>query len=64
MEELDHFLYPKAKREEADGVAWVFTSADSDLVQYPFTFFPLEPSDVRLKVLHTSLCASDLLHAR
>ena len=57
-------MYPKAKREEADAVAWVFTGPNSDLVQYPFKFFDVEPSDVRLKVLHTALCHSDLLHAR
>jgi len=57
-------MYPKAKREEADGVAWVFTDAKSDLVQYPFKFFDPEPCDVRLKVLHTALCQSDCLHAR
>jgi NADPH:quinone reductase-like Zn-dependent oxidoreductase len=64
MEELDHFIYPKAKLEEADAVAWVFPDPKADLVMYPFKFFPLEPSDVRLKVLHTSLCHSDLMHAR
>lgn len=64
MEELDHFMYPKASKEEADAVAWVFTSPKSDLVQYHFKFFEPEPNDVRLKVLHTALCQSDNLHAR
>lgn len=64
MEEIDHFIYPKAKMEEADAVAWVLTSPDSELVMYPFKFFPLEPQDVRLKILHTSLCASDHFHGR
>ena len=64
MEEIDHFIYPKAKMEEADAVAWVLTSPDSDLVMYPFKFFPPEPQDVRLKILHTSLCASDHFHGR
>ena len=41
MEELDHFIYPKAKLEEADAVAWVLTNPDSELVMYPFKFFPL-----------------------
>ena len=63
-EELDHFMYPKAKKEEADAVAWVLTSPTSDLVMYPFKFFPVEPEDVRLKILHTSLCASDHFHGR
>lgn len=64
MEEIDHPFYPKAPINEADAVAWIFTSKDSNLVKYPFNFLPPEPSEVRLKVLHTSLCYSDVMHAR
>lgn len=45
-------------------MAWVLTDAKSDLVKYPFTFFPLEPTEVRLKVFYAALCYSDSLHAR
>jgi hypothetical protein len=64
QEEVDHPLYPRAPLNEADAVAWIFTSKDSDLQMYSFKFWPLEPSDVRLKILHTSICYSDIMHSR
>lgn len=64
MEEIDHPLYMKANLAEADAVAWVFTSKESEMVKYPFTFPEMEPADVRIKVLHVSLCYSDVMHVR
>ncbi len=40
------------------------TSPNSPLIKYPFKFYPLGPNDVRLKVLYTSICQSDILHGR
>ena len=31
---------------------------------YPFKFLPLEPNEVRLKVLYTSICQSDIMTIR
>jgi|JI10StandDraft_1071094.scaffolds.fasta_scaffold4978655_1 D-arabinose 1-dehydrogenase-like Zn-dependent alcohol dehydrogenase len=64
MEEIDHPLYTKASLQEADGVAWIFTSKESQMVKYPFKFPEMEPAEVRLKVLHVSLCYSDVMHVR
>ena len=64
MEEIDHPLYLKADIKEADAVAWVFTSKESTMVKYPFTFPEMETTEVRIKVLHTSLCYSDVMHVR
>lgn len=64
QEEVDHPLYPRAPLNEADAVAWIFTNKDSELQMYSFKFWPLEPTDVRLKILHTSICHSDIMHSR
>lgn len=64
QEEVDHPFYPRAPMSEADAVAWIFTSKDSELEMYSFKFWPLEPSDVRIKILHTSICHSDIMHSR
>lgn len=64
QEEVDHILYPKSSLQEADAVAWIATTKDAELQQYPFKFQPLEPTEVRLKVLHTSICYSDVMHLR
>lgn len=42
----------------------VATSKDSDLQLYPFKFPPLKPEEVRLKILHTSICSSDVMTLR
>lgn len=64
MEEIDHPLYPRAPLAEADAVAWIFTSQDSDLQMYSFKFSELQPAEVRIKILHTSICYSDVMHSR
>ena len=64
MQDVNHSLYPKSTLEQADGVAWIFTDKDSELTKYPFKFSELKPTEVRLKVLHTSLCFSDVMHSR
>lgn len=64
QEEVDHMLYPKSSLEEADAVAWIAISKDAELQQYPFKFQPLEPTEVRLKILHTAICHSDVMHLR
>lgn len=64
QEEVDHMLYPKSSLQEADAVAWIATSKDAELQQYPFKFQPLEPTEVRLKILHTAICHSDVMHLR
>lgn len=45
-------------------MAWIATTKDAELQQYAFKFQPLEPNEVRLKVLHTSICYSDVMHLR
>lgn len=64
MEEINHPHYPKSTLEEADAVAWILPSPKAALQKYPFKFHSIQPTEVRLKVLHTSLCQSDVLHGR
>lgn len=62
--EIDHFLYPKATKEEADAAAWVATTPQGKLSLYYFKFMDMEENDVRVKVLYTSICQSDILTVR
>lgn len=64
QQEITHHLYAPSTLENADGVAWVAKDKDSDLVMYPFTFQEVKENEVRLKVLYTSICHSDLATIR
>lgn len=64
LEEVNHPFYTRSALEEADAVAWVFTKKDGDMQMYPFKFPPLSPTDVRIKITYTSICQSDIMHAR
>jgi len=59
-----HPIYQVCDIKEADAVAWALTSKDSDLVMYPFKFPELGDNEVRLKILYSSLCQSDVMHGR
>lgn len=60
----EHFMYPKSTLEEADSVAYVLGNPNGTLTQYPFKFFDLDPTEVRVRILYTGLCQSDVLHGR
>ncbi len=64
QQEISHHLYAPSIMEKADGVAWVAPDNHSPLVMYPFTFYELKEHEVRLKVLYTSVCHSDLATIR
>ena len=59
--EIDHFMYPRASKEEADAAAWVATTPEGKLSLYYFKFMDMEENEVRVKVLYTSICQSDIL---
>lgn len=50
--------------EEADAVAWVALDATGPFHMYSFKFTEVEPEQVRIKVLYTSICQSDILTVR
>lgn len=57
-------MYPKSDLKEADAVAWVAVDPTSPLAMYSFKFPELSSDEVRLKVLYTSICRSDILTIR
>ena len=60
MTELyDHPFYQKCDIKEADGVAWAFVNKDK-MVQIPFKFPEIAPDEIRVNVLYTGLCQSDV----
>lgn len=64
QQEITHHLYAPSTMDKADGVAWVATDKASPLAMYPFTFQEIKENEVRLKVLYTSICHSDLATIR
>lgn len=64
QQEISHPIYPPSTIDKADGVAWVAIDKTSPLVMYPYTFMDMEEHEVRLKVLYTSICHSDLATIR
>ena len=63
MSELDHPLYRKAKAENADALAWVFSSPEK-FEKYYFKFPELGKNEVRARIIYSSLCHSDSLTGR
>ncbi len=53
----EHFMYPLEKDlSKADAVAFCLQNKDAKLTKYPFTFFEMEPNEVRIKILYSGLC--------
>lgn len=63
-EPLSHFMYPRCDIKEADAVAWVATSPTSELEFYPCKFPELQDDEVRIKIIYTSICHSDIMTIR
>lgn len=62
--DVDHMLYPRVEDpKDADAVAWVFKNKN-EFVPYWFKLPELGENDVRVKVLHTGLCHSDVMAGR
>lgn len=59
----DHELYKHCDEKDADAIAWAFTSS-SRMEKFPFKFPPLGKNEIRVNVLFTGLCQSDVLSAR
>lgn len=50
--------------KEADAAAWALTSPNSKPEMIGWKFIPLEDDEVRVKVVYTSLCQTDVHFAR
>lgn len=57
-------MYPRCDIKEADAVAWVAINPTGPLEMYPCKFPELEDDQVRLKILYTSICHSDIMTIR
>lgn len=57
---LSHPMYPRCDINEADAVAWVALNSKSDLEIYPCKFPKLQDDQVRVKILYSSICHSDI----
>ena len=62
--DIEHFIYLPAEKDKADAVGWVFTDEKSKMQKYYFTFPEIEDCEVRVKILYTSVCQSDILTVR
>ena len=58
-EKYEHELYKHCDIKEADAVAWAFVNKDK-LVQFPFKFPEIKDDEIRINILYTSLCLSDV----
>ncbi len=59
-----HQLYPRVDNEkDADAVGWVFKN-EKEFVPYYFKFPPIDDKEIRVKILYTGLCHSDVMTAR
>ena len=58
-EKYEHELYKYCDIKEADAVAWAFVNKDK-LVQFPFKFPEIKDDEIRINILYTSLCLSDV----
>lgn len=63
MSDIDHAIYHRSKPEEADALAWVFSSPEK-FEKYFFKFPELAKDEVRARIIYTSLCHTDSLTAR
>ena len=58
-DKLSHPIYAPAKPEEADSCSWAFLTTEK-FGKYHHKFQPMEDNHVRSRILHTSLCMSDV----
>eukprot|EP01017_Pseudomicrothorax_dubius_P031293 TRINITY_DN397_c0_g1_i4.p1 TRINITY_DN397_c0_g1~~TRINITY_DN397_c0_g1_i4.p1 ORF type:complete len:360 (-),score=117.94 TRINITY_DN397_c0_g1_i4:62-1141(-) len=57
---LKHSIYQHTDIQAADAVAKAFIDKTPTMVEYPFKFPELKPYEVRLRILYTGLCHSDV----
>ena len=60
---LVNHLYPRVPEGEADACAWVFESPDR-IERYFYRQPPLGPKDVRVRVLYSAICQTDIEFGR
>lgn len=58
--ELEHEIYKKVKKEEAEGCAWVFTDSEN-ISKYYYKHPPLKPYELKIRIISTGICMSDLM---
>lgn len=62
--DIDHPIYKRVDDlSQADAVGWVFKN-DKEFVPYYFRFPPLGEDELRVRILHTGLCHSDVMTGR
>ena len=63
MEKLDHKIYKRAKKEEADACAWVFSTTET-FEKYYYKHPVLTEKEVRIRITYTGICQSDIHTAK
>ena len=63
MEKLDHKIYKRSSKEEADACAWVF-STTTKFEKYYYKHPDLSTKEVRIRITSTGLCQSDIHTAK
>ena len=58
-ENYQHEIYKYCDIKEADAVAWAFVNKDK-MVQFPFKFPELKDDEIRVNVLYSGLCQTDV----